>query len=211
LGKSYERLHRSDPVVGQAGRKLSGSVAKRRFDNELFAVLPNVGEPRRLGSLWAMFFEQRVLILDFVSQQLAILDPLQILPGKFDFVPLDYRDHKLFVTLTVNGSAHRDMIFDTGSSALALFTTARRWQEWTGRRPDDPRNVALKGKSWSNEVTLAGGPSPSASVTADGIRADESRVLAVPQQVACPFRWDHSGWVHPAPKRPRWPRNLPFR
>jgi hypothetical protein len=42
--------------------------------------------------------------------------------------------------------------------------------------------VALQGKSWSNEVTLAGGPSPSASVTADGIRADESRVLAVPQQ-----------------------------
>ena len=158
LGKSYEQLHRNDPVVAQAGRKLGGWVAGQRFDNEVFVVLPNLGEPRRLGSLGAMFFEQRVLIIDFVSQRIAILDPRQDLPAKFDFVPLDYRDHKMFVTLTLNGSAESDMIFDTGSSALPLFTTTRRWQEWTGRRPDDPRNLALKGKSWGKEVTLAGAP-----------------------------------------------------
>jgi len=138
LGKSYEQLHRNDRVVGQAGRRLGGWVAGRRFDNEIFVVLPNLMEPRRLGSLGAMFLEQRVLIIDFV--------------------PLDYRDHKIFVTLTLNGAADRDMIFDTGSSAVPLFTTARRWQEWTGRRPDDPRNMALKGKSWGKEVTLAGAP-----------------------------------------------------
>ena len=158
LGKSYEQLHRNDTVVGQAARKLGGWVAGRRFDNEVFGVLPNLGEPRRLGSLGAMFFEQRVLIIDFVSQRIAILGPRQDLPAKFDFIPLDYRDHKIFVTLTLNGSADRDMIFDTGSSALPLFTTARRWQEWTGRRPNDPRNLALKGKSWGKEVTLAGAP-----------------------------------------------------
>ena len=158
LGKSYEQLHRNDRVVGQAGRRLGGWVAGRRFDNEIFVVLPNLMEPRRLGSLGAMFLEQRVLIIDFVSQRIAILDPSQDLPGKFDFVPLDYRDHKIFVTLTLNGAADRDMIFDTGSSAVPLFTTARRWQEWTGRRPDDPRNMALKGKSWGKEVTLAGAP-----------------------------------------------------
>jgi len=158
LGNSYEQLHRNDTVVGQAGRKLGGWVAARRFDNEVFVVRPNLGEPRRLGSLGAMFFERRVLIIDFVSQRIAILDPRQDLPARFDFVPLDYRDHKIFVTLTLNGAADRDMIFDTGSSALPLFTTARRWQEWTGRRPDDARNVALKGKSWGKEITLAGAP-----------------------------------------------------
>ncbi len=158
LGKSYEQLHRNDTVVGQAGRKAGGWVAGRRFDNEVFVVLPNLGEPRRLGSLGATFFEQRVLILDFVAQKIAILDPRQDLPAKFDFVPLDYRDHKIFVTLTLNGSADRDMIFDSGSSALPLFTTARRWQEWTRRGPDDPRNLALNAKSWGKEVTLTGAP-----------------------------------------------------
>jgi hypothetical protein len=158
LGKSYEQLRRSDRVVALAGRKLGGWVAGQRFDNEVFVVLPNLGEPRRLGSLGAMFFEQRVLIIDFVSQRIAILDPRQDLPAKFDFVPLDYRDHKIFVALTLNGSAESDIIFDTGSSALPLFTTARRWQVWTGRRTDDPRNLVLKGKSWGKEVTLAGAP-----------------------------------------------------
>lgn len=158
LGKSYDQLHRNDTVVGQAGRKLGGWVAGRRFDNEIFVVLPNLEEPHRLGSLGATFFEQRVLILDFVSQKIAILDPRQDLPAKFDFVPLDYRDHKIFVTLTLNGTADRDMIFDSGSSALPLFTTARRWQEWTLRRPDDPRNLMLSAKSWGKEVTLAGAP-----------------------------------------------------
>ena len=157
LGRSYEQLHRNDTVVGP-GRKLGGWVAGRRFDNEVFVLLPNLGEPRRLGSLGAMFFEQRVLIVDFVSQRIAILDPRQDLPAKFDFVPLDYRDHKIFVTLTLNGVPDRDMILDTGSSAVPLFTTARRWQEWTGRRTDDPRKVQLKGKSWGREVTLAGAP-----------------------------------------------------
>ncbi len=157
LGKSYEQLHRKDTVAGP-GRRLSGWVAGRQFDNEFFAVLPELGEARRLGSLGAMFFEQRVLVIDFVSQQVAILDPRQDLPANFDFVPLNYHDHKMFVTVTVNGSADRDMIFDTGSSALPLFTTVRRWQEWTGRRPHDARNLPLKGKSWGKEVTLAGAP-----------------------------------------------------
>jgi hypothetical protein len=60
--------------------------------------------------------------------------------------------------VTIGGAADREMAFDTGSSTLALFTSPARWQAWTGRQPDDPRNPALEGKSWANAVALPGAP-----------------------------------------------------
>ena len=107
-------------------------------------------------------FEQRVLLLNFVGQRMAVLgygEELQPeVARRFSFVPLDYRNRKMFVWLTVNSVTERYLAFDTGSSSLPLSTSRRRWLEWTGRKPNDPANQLRKVDSWGEAVTLVGAP-----------------------------------------------------
>lgn len=77
-----------------------------------------------VGTIGAPFFENRILILDFVGSRVAILDAL---PAEVErravFSPL-HRNNKVFVTFTLNGKQEKEMVFDTGSSAFALTPRA---------------------------------------------------------------------------------------
>ena len=119
------------------------------------------GTPVELGTIGAAFFEKRILLLDFVAQRLAILDKGEGLPAaiaeRADFVPIDYRNHKIFISLTLNGVEESGLFFDTGSSSMAVTTTRARWLEWTGRQPDDAKNKVLA-KSWGKDARWLGAP-----------------------------------------------------
>ncbi len=162
----YARLL-GDSRANQSG-SLRGTVAGRPFRDEPLAFrwdtpepgLPN--EPIRLGTVGSAFFEHRVLILDFVKQRLAIIGKGADLPATTSpaivYVPLTYRYGHVFVAATIDGRKEPNLIFDTGSSMVPLFTGHKWWRELTHRRPDDPSNSVLRGSAWGQQAVLIGAP-----------------------------------------------------
>jgi hypothetical protein len=155
-----------DPaLVHNRELRLNGSIAAYRVTREPFTIYkarftginirlwPSPG-PALAGTLGEPFFEHRILILDFPSQRLAILDTLpQTIADRADWTTIQVRNHKIYVPLTINGRTYTDLIFDTGSNLIPLLTTQARWQEWTA----GPK-TALTVTSWGREVTLTGAP-----------------------------------------------------
>jgi hypothetical protein len=147
---------------------LCGTAAGRPFRDEPFGLIGNtseVGLPDgqiELGTLGCSFFEHRILILDFVKERLAILGKGEDLPATIspaiNYVPLSYRYGHIFVEATVQGHEESNLIFDTGSSMIPLFTGHKWWRELTERRPDDPRNSTLRIPSWDQQAVLTGAP-----------------------------------------------------
>lgn len=179
-GAAYERFDKLPLKRRQVS--LSGTVAGSRVEHEQFFVrteggvswlqqfLRSIaldyslfrGKPILFGTIGAAFLEQRTLVLDFVAQRVAILPKGEEMPPaiaqRISFAPLEYRDRKFFVEVTLNGVRQRDLAFDTGSSAMAIATTQRRWLEWTGQQPDDPRNRVMTVKAWDKYARLVGAP-----------------------------------------------------
>jgi hypothetical protein len=164
---TYKELQPKETPGDKNWVGLSGSVAGRAFRGDWFAhsdqggpILP--GKKPLLGTVGAAFFERRILVLDFVAQRLAILGQGKDLPSELDqrveYVPLEYRNGKMFVVITLNGVEERDMFFDTGSSAMAVSTTRQHWRELTGKQLDDPRNSEILGETWGKPARWLGAP-----------------------------------------------------
>jgi len=151
---------------GRNGATVEGTAAGRRFYGEWFQFRDRssytVDGKSVIATIGAPFFERRILILDFVSSRVAILDTAQDLPTEVErratFTPLEYRDGKMFVTFRINDNPEREMFFDSGSSAFAMTTSRRRWLELTGRQPDDSRNEKWNVNSWGNVARMIGAP-----------------------------------------------------
>ena len=148
---------------------VSGTIANRRFRNESFRFIETGGRPSPasgpilLGSLGSSFFKDRVLLLDFVKQRVAILGKGFQLPHAlergFEYLPVTHNRYgNLLVTATINGRAEHDVVFDTGSSMFAMVTGHRNWIEWTNRRDDDARNSIIRANSWGRTAVLIGAP-----------------------------------------------------
>ncbi len=148
---------------------LSGTVARRPMQGEQFFRFPFHDPSGRLpliGTIGLPFFERRILLLDFVAQQIAILDKDETLPAAIapplDFVPVEYRkgyrNGKPFVPLSLNGAEVRDLFFDTCSAVTPIATTRSMWSELTGRQPSDPANERITAKSWGRDSAAIGAP-----------------------------------------------------
>jgi len=167
-GKTYQALHPKETPGDKYWVGLSGTTAESPIRSEWFANSadfggePKPGEKPNIGTIGANFFEQRVLLIDFVAGRIAILPRRQELPAEMadraSFVPLEYRNNKMFVGLTLDGAPEPDMFFDSGSSAFALTTTRRRWLELTGRQSDDAANEVIEGTSWGKPARWVGAP-----------------------------------------------------
>jgi hypothetical protein len=137
---------------------LNGTIAGRPIQGEQFIRFPfhdgpdPPGRPPLIGTIGLPFFERRILLLDFVAQQTAILDRDETLPAAIaqhlDFVPIDYRNGRLLVPLSLTGAEISDLCFDTGSAATPIWTTRRVWLQLTGRQPADPANDHIAGNTW---------------------------------------------------------------
>ena len=167
-GVPYTQLRRNDTAVGRNLVSLSGVLANCRFQGERFHVRADFGDPITpgkpisLGTVGLDFFTQRILVLDFVRQRLAVLNKGVDLPPavqhQIDVTPIETRNGKMFVAVTLNGREERGLFYDTGSSLFSLMTTRNRWRELTGRRPDDPANDIWTIKSWGKDAPLIGAP-----------------------------------------------------
>lgn len=148
---------------GNSSMTLDGTVAGQAFHDEWFNLrgvgMPIVGGTPLVGTLGIPFFENRILILDFVGSRLAILSELPPeVERRASFTTLEYRNNKIFVTFTLNGKEEKEMFFDSGSSAFALSTTRSRWVGMTGRQPNDSRNEKWDVKSWDKTAHMVGAP-----------------------------------------------------
>ena len=156
--------------ASQASRiSVSGTVAGLRIQAGNFlldrnhGIAPKAGEPVELGTIGADFFNNRILLLDFVRDKVAIVNKSNFphsVETQVSFAPLQYRDGKVFVSVRIGGRDVSGFFYDTGSSALPLVTTRERWSDLTGRKPDDPANEVWTVKSWGKDAALIGARLP---------------------------------------------------
>jgi len=104
--------------------------------------------------------------MDFAAQQIAVFDKDEPLPGmiepELDFVSVEYRhgyrNGKLFVPVSLNGTGFRGLFFDTGSAVTPIAMVRGIWTEFTGRQPSDPANERAVGESWGKQKAFVGAP-----------------------------------------------------
>ncbi|MFL5541037.1 MAG: hypothetical protein ACJ8J0_18760 [Longimicrobiaceae bacterium] len=116
----------------------------------------------KIGTLGLGFLQRRVLLLDLPRGRFALLDSTEVLPAWIEraasWVPVDHRNGKMFIPLTVGGTVHRGFFYDSGASLFALSTTPELWREVTGRTGDEPDNTVLRGPSFGQEIVFRGAP-----------------------------------------------------
>jgi hypothetical protein len=75
-----------------------------------------------IGSIGANEIENRILVIDFPNQKLKIKKELTDTEiEQFEFVPLEYKNRKILLTLNVLGTSQK-YIFDTGASLTPITT-----------------------------------------------------------------------------------------
>lgn len=172
----YEVPYRQ--VLQKAGRtavlnsiiQIDATIANCHVSNLKAYIRMGYGDPiapedktPQLGTLGLDFFTKRILLIDYRSQKMAILQSDSPLPTEMEkqasFVPIKLRNNKLFIPITLNGKEYPDdFFFDTGASLFPLATTKMLWQILTGRQGDEKGNEIWHLPSWGKEATLIGAP-----------------------------------------------------
>jgi hypothetical protein len=143
----------------------TGTLAGVRVRDYWIDVIPRgafspPGQPILLGGIGADFFQNRILLLDFVRQRLCILNEHVKLSPELEnsasFVPLTMRNGKLIVPVTVNGRTEADFFYDTGASLFPLATTRARRQAFTGRTGQESDNEIWRVNSAGREAVMVG-------------------------------------------------------
>ncbi len=122
----------------------------------------------KIGTLGLNFFRDKVLVLDLPGERFAIVDSAAALPEWIErgasWVPVEYRNGKMFVHLTLNDSVYTGFFYDSGASLFAVNTTPEIWRAVTGRTGTEPNNVDWKVPSFGQEILMRGAPVRNASV-----------------------------------------------
>ena len=115
-----------------------------------------------IGTLGSDFLRNRILLLDFIHQRVAILPEGSGLPPEIEsaaeFLPMSVRRGQLYIPLSINGKLNYGYLYDSGSSLAALLTTRSRWQELTGRTGDEPENEREISSTWGKRSVVVGAP-----------------------------------------------------
>lgn len=150
--------------------KVSGVIAGQAVKDFSLSVRQGFGDPITdsdptpdVGTLGLDFFQRRVLLLDFPSNRLAILDDRVSLPPELQsratFIPATVEHGELYIPVTMNGRTYASgFFFDTGSSPTPIITSRNFWREITNRQVNDKNNIVMKAKSWGHEFEWIGAP-----------------------------------------------------
>ena len=81
-----------------------------------------------IGTIGANLFNNKVLIIDFKKQQLAVLDSL---PNKLEkeLIDITIEKGRIKVPVIINGEK-KYVIYDTGTSFATLFLSTNNWNEY---------------------------------------------------------------------------------
>jgi hypothetical protein len=103
----------------------------------------------------------RSTIIDFVRRRFCLLDPNDVpatLVDRAAWTDGEIRDGKFFVRTTLDGHPLEGVVWDSGSSALALVVDQEDWRRFTGRCDESEATSRLSGHSWGNTVAGIGAP-----------------------------------------------------
>jgi hypothetical protein len=175
-GKPYESLSAQSRAARTddnfAGYKtnvatFSGSIVGCNFADANLPILQNFGDepasgkPANLGTIGTDFFENRILIIDFVQGRVAVLNSDVQLPQtlleRARFVPLIYKRGQIYVGLAINGR-NTAYMYDTGSDSFPLLTSRADWQALTGLNGDESGLTTWLGMAWGRQEVFRGAP-----------------------------------------------------
>ena len=155
----------------------NGNIAGYDTKNAIFATMKNYGQTVtaedagvRIGTLGMDFFKDRILVLDFPNNRLAIVNSASQLPAeiveKVTFSKSEMVRH-LFVVKTMVGETPLKIAYDTGSSIFPLHVNQDLWQQFTGREGKETDNIFIEAPAWGNYITVIGAPSKEEMIISD--------------------------------------------
>lgn len=106
-------------------------------------------QPAIIGTIGADLLADKVLIIDFPGQRLAIVDSLAV-PDTSRLVDIEITHGRILVPVRVNGTEHK-VLFDTGSSLMSLFFSTRNWDAY--RDVSQPLDT-LRVQAWGQYYNL---------------------------------------------------------
>lgn len=165
----YAELHSRGQESIASRTSFTGQIANTRLDQVAFTLrqggtsLNKQGSIAIIGTIGLDFLRNRVLVIDYPRQRLAMLDSdtdvRAYVNHTVTFVGAVHRNDKFFVPLRIAGKTYEnDFFFDTGASMFPLSTTPDLWRSLTGRGGEEASNVVLEVPSWGSQIKLIGAP-----------------------------------------------------
>ncbi len=102
-----------------------------------------------IGTIGADLLADKILVIDFPGQQLAVVDSLAV-PDTSRLVDIEITHGRILVPVRVNGTEHK-VLFDTGSSLMSLFLSTRNWDAY--RNVSQPLDT-LRVQAWGRYYNL---------------------------------------------------------
>ena len=103
----------------------------------------NTSTEKNIGTIGPDLFENKILIIDYPNNRLAVATELPKQFSKVQFRQYKIKDGRIKIPITIKGK-DEDVMFDTGSSLFALITTKEKANEISS----DPITDSLKISSW---------------------------------------------------------------
>lgn len=186
----------------------NGNIAGYDTKNAIFATMKNYGqtvtaedEDVLIGSLGMDFFKDKILVLDFPNNRLAIVNSASQLPAEIEekvtFSKSEMVRH-LFVVNTMVGETPLKMAYDTGSSLFPLNVNLDIWQQITGRAGDEIDNTYIEATAWGNSITVIGAPTQEETIVS-GIELGNPMVYYVEDKPDYFNGWGVDGLMGNAP------------
>lgn len=147
--------------------RLHGWLGNSRLQNTRVSLRKNYGQQLgffdypKVGSVGLDFYKDKVLVIDFPRQWLAVFDdPEEIPPDllqRAKWVEARLEEDKLIFPASIGGR-EMEMFYDTGGGKFPIITTKAIWQQLTGRSGDEEDNTRVETKSWGEAVRYVGAP-----------------------------------------------------
>jgi hypothetical protein len=149
IGKDYEVFKINTILDHYQSNVDSLFIIKNHGDNSKFKRL-NV-----IGSIGANEIEKKILIIDFKQKTLEIKKELNDFEEQnYEFIPLEYKYGKIFLSLNVSGKTYKYML-DTGASLTPITTIDKEFYNLVNQNSTKKRDTLLL-SSWGKTGIFIG-------------------------------------------------------
>ena len=135
--------------------KIEHIVYMENFGTKVLKDSLFTSSPKRVGSLGADAFKDKILIIDYPNQRMCVLDSLdRFWKSKAVFVQSRLRRGRIQIPLTINNKDYW-FLFDTGASLFPVNTNKKIWTEIVDEIATTDTLIA---NSWGEQVPFYGKP-----------------------------------------------------
>lgn len=150
-GQEYPMLGNVDLMLGEVIFKNLDIGLFPDFGNEYFFDSVSPETVIHIGTIGADIAQNKILIIDFRSNKMAIIDTLPSEYQNVSFENIKIDDGRIKIPFLINEKAE-DLMFDTGASLFSLVTSKENALETGGKEIIDSLTVP----SWDEIVTFYG-------------------------------------------------------